>query len=476
VVFHSVNLGADEDLTLDFRIPSPPTISGRVLDQNKKPVSNMSVWVIQSEYRYGSLHYSSIGPRTTGKDGGFNFESDLEAGRAYYLLADRPLTESEAKGELVPLDQREPVDAPTYYGDATSLEGALPFVLLPGEHREQMEIKTRRATSYCVDGKLEAFGKPAFLGFSIYELPLAGTRVTRFKGYPAEDGKFRVCNLTPGQYWLSPTGSQMGGGEEFAITRSDVHHLRLALDTVPVHLELSWDGTPPSDLPTSPAFAPAANANISMELQIVSGSEWTSPDGLFAVLRQPSDSRISVNLVGQPDGATRLKSEVAPYDGPFGSEIPAGNYAVQVGVPPNAYLKEMTYGGVNVTNELLQLLPGTNDTLRILAAHDGARLTYIVSDGGGTAVPYATVLLLPDRATTGPLLAATLQQVRADQSGTCVSGTLAPGKYRVVALTRPIRRTPEDMDRLMLALPKATEVELLPKASLQVKLQPVPID
>jgi hypothetical protein len=475
MVLRSVRLGAGEDLAVDFLIPSTPTISGRVLDQNKKPMANMSVWIIQSEYRHGSLHYSSIGPRTTGKDGGFTFESGLEAGRGYYLLADRLRPDSAAQRDPLPLGEREPIDAPTYYGDAISLADALPLVLLPGEHREQVDIKIRRSTWYCVDGNLEVSRKPAFLGYSIFELPLAGTEVVRFRAYPADDGSFRVCNLTSGQYRLSPTSSQTGGGQEFAITDSDVHRLRVALDTVPVQLELAWDGTPPPEPPASPDSETTVKAAFSIVLQIPSGGEWMSPEALPLAPRT-LDNRISVNLFGVPDGATRLKSELAPYDGPFGSEVPTGDYAVQVGVPPGTYLKEITYGGVSIAGRLLQLVPGTRDTLRILVSQDAARLTYRVSDASGGSVPYATVLLSPDSATTEPLLSAMLQQARTDQSGTCMSGALAPGKYRVLALTRPVRLIPEDMHRLMVALAKATHVELSPKASLQVNLQPVPID
>jgi hypothetical protein len=99
-----------------------------------------------------------------------------------------------------------------------------------------------------------------------------------------------------------------------------------------------------------------------------------------------------------------------------------------------------------------------------------------VTDPDGKPLPNTNVLLLPSAATTAPLLSWLMQSSRADGKGAWASGTLAPGKYRVMAVTRPIRPIPDDVDKLWLALSKATQVELAPKDTRQVILQPVSID
>lgn len=63
-----------------------------------------------------------------------------------------------------------------------------------------------------------------------------------------------------------------------------------------------------------------------------------------------------------------------------------------------------------------------------------------------------------------------------DRNGRYESADVAPGKYRVFAVTRPIRTIPELLEKLLLALSGAKEIDLAPKATVNVDLQPVSID
>jgi hypothetical protein len=474
----AVQLGAGQDMTQDFLIPGSPVLSGRVLGQDKEPVVDAFVWVIQSDYLMGFLRHSAIGPQVTGEDGTFTFDTGLEAERAYYVVVDRP------PPEPAPTDPRELIETPTYYGDATSLDAATPLVLRPGEHREQVEIGIRKSVSYCVEGKTEVSGKPASLGFAIHELALAGTQLARLNAYSAEDGTFRICNLTPGQYRLS-TNNPSRGEAEFAIANSDVHHVQLAVETATLHLDLAWDGDPP---PIPKSTLPVLSASMRVVLvgdrYVVtdqSGRVWelSAAEAGRSFASSQAD-RIAVNLTGLRNGLSVLTSEAAPYDGPFrwgpgrddtaAAAIPAGDYLVGFSPPSGSYVKRMTYNGVTFTDRLLHLAPGASGTLRIVASQDAGTLSYKVADADGNPVPNATVLLIPEG------LPNLLQQASADQNGACTSRTLAPGKYRALALTRPFRLIPEDMDKLVLALSKAKPIELDAKTTLQVNLQPVSID
>src|ERR1035438_799790 len=103
VMSQSIQLSAGQDVSLDFLIPASPAISGLVLDQDKQPVVDAFVWVVQAEYRYASLRHTLIGPKITGEDGAFSFDSGLDAGRAYYVVADRPPPDEVVTGEPAPL-------------------------------------------------------------------------------------------------------------------------------------------------------------------------------------------------------------------------------------------------------------------------------------------------------------------------------------------------------------------------------------
>jgi hypothetical protein len=126
------HLDTNSDLALDFDLPPNPTISGHVFDEDKKPASAL-VWLIASAYRSGLLLRRRIGPEITDGNGHFSFDSDLEAGRSYYVLAERPPTTNRAAPNSKPSEEREDVEESTYYGDVNSFRDATPITLRPGQ-------------------------------------------------------------------------------------------------------------------------------------------------------------------------------------------------------------------------------------------------------------------------------------------------------------------------------------------------------
>jgi hypothetical protein len=73
-------------------------------------------------------------------------------------------------------------------------------------------------------------------------------------------------------------------------------------------------------------------------------------------------------------------------------------------------------------------------------------------------------------------LAARIQQGETDQAGQCTTPTLAPGKYYIVAIDRPIDRSPETIGRLWRSRKRYREVDLPPAGSAQVRLEPGKIE
>ena len=60
-----VTLNPGQDLTVDFQLPSQGSITGRVVDENKEPVPDMSVFLVAREYQLGTLHYVIAGLAST---------------------------------------------------------------------------------------------------------------------------------------------------------------------------------------------------------------------------------------------------------------------------------------------------------------------------------------------------------------------------------------------------------------------------
>jgi hypothetical protein len=192
-----------------------------------------------------------------------------------------------------------------------------------------------------------------------------------------------------------------------------------------------------------------------------------------------------VTLAGAATGLTQRASTRIPFDGPFQTAlpagqtgIPAGDYTVDVGAfgPNDAYLKELTYNDLKLADGVLRIAPGASGTLGILMARGTASLTVGVTDTDGKPVPNATVILVPDSVTTVPLLARFLQRGQTDQNGSFTSRPLMPGRYRVLATAQAVRwDVPDDLERILLVMFQAKEVELASKSALAVTLQPVPV-
>jgi protocatechuate 3,4-dioxygenase beta subunit len=473
----TVKVEAGTEVSLDLVIPVTPTISGRVLNQDKEPVVDALVWLVTAEIHNGALRQLAIGPKATGEDGSYSFDSGVEVNRRYYVLVDRP-----TGGEQVP----------TYYPSATRMDAAAAVLLHAGETNRQVDIKVATAPVYCVDGRMQSDGKPAIADFAIFEVPLAGTRLTRLRGGTGEDGKYHVCGLPAGSYRLSADA----GSAEFVVAGSDVEHVDLSLDMAYPKLQIEWDGDAnASEFPKLNARAIASLRKIAPLM----GVENPSDEDIQTLARRfsrpnPSDSQ-SANaydsLRGDPNELANLVGSLTPlaipanvilrgidnsFLGGIKDAMPAGEYSVDIHPPRDSYVKEVTFNGLKLSGGVLRLAPASSGTLHILMVRGVASLKVSVVDGDGKPVPNATVLVAPESATTVESLARLARHGQTDQSGEYVEASLAPGKYRVLATPQNIRwDVPDDLEKMLLVMFQAKDVELGAKAAMQLTVAPVPV-
>jgi hypothetical protein len=168
-----------------------------------------------------------------------------------------------------------------------------------------------------------------------------------------------------------------------------------------------------------------------------------------------------------PDGTLKLQDP-----------IPAGEYNLDYWILGDviAYPKHIALDGVEVVNRVVRVLPAAQSKLRVVMALDAATAQAHVSDNDGNPVPDATVMLVPDQVTTAGALSLLATRGMTDQYGNYTSTPLAPGKYRVLASTQPVRwSVPEDLERVLSALPHGKLVELAPKETQQIALGTVAI-
>ena len=124
----------------------------------------------------------------------------------------------------------------------------------------------------------------------------------------------------------------------------------------------------------------------------------------------------------------------------------------------------------------LRIPPAATGTLHVAMAAGATTLTATVTDADGKGVPDATVIVVPDAVTSVPLLSRDVIHGKTDQNGTYGFNSLPPGKYRVLATTQSVRwGVPEDLEKVLLVLFQAKDVELDAKAALQITLEPIPI-
>jgi hypothetical protein len=434
-VTRELSLDPGDELAVDFLVPPNPMAAGRVLDPDKKPASGIKVWAVQASSVDGSAHYSLFGPRVTDDNGAFLFDWGLSSGKAFYLIADQPRP-AETEPE-------KPIEAPTYYGNATALDAATPIVLERGENRGSLDIQLRRSAHYCVTGTLAVSGKPARNPFEIREFALAETSLARATGASDDRGKYRVCGLTPGQYRVIANGpNHEADTEDFIVADADVAHVDLALDAVPLHLTVEWV--------SDPVIAPPVSESVATRLE-------------SAGFKAPLNARlqnVQISLDGRGGGReNRIATVNVPYDGLFESRLAVGDYRVTVRPPACCYSKELDYGGIPLSGPL-HLAAGSSGTLRVLIGTDGATLKCRATDDDGKPVEEAAIVLVADAPGSEPQLQ---------------WNVLAPGKYKVIAVNRNIT-LPEDRERIRSALGNAQSVELSPNAKLELKLKVVSID
>ncbi len=260
--FKAIAVAATQDMeTVDFHLPGQTEISGKVLDENKEPISGMAVFLVAREYSLGTLRYVFASMAATDDQGEYRLQR-VEPGRAYLVMAGKKRHQLDAISS-VPMNPklRKPAFISTYYADTPSIEGAQPVVLRTGERREGMDIHMSHGPSYCIDGVLETGGGPGALRFFIgARRPTSGASgdgglfTIPAGGITGPDGKIRICDLSPGEYQVmalqSPLNRQKPpasfGTGVAAIADKDVHNVRVQARPL-VHLsgEVVWAATPP---------------------------------------------------------------------------------------------------------------------------------------------------------------------------------------------------------------------------------------
>jgi len=153
-------------------------------------------------------------------------------------------------------------------------------------------------------------------------------------------------------------------------------------------------------------------------------------DSLALALRP--QTRVRLNTGG--DGPTAFHyyaDKVINEDGSFElRDVLPGEYRVVVApMPPNAYLKEVRFGGVDVLGGAFRLAGVEMDRLDIVVGGQPAQLDGVVTDERLQPAANVRVVLVPDHRERSDLFKTTMT----DASGRFRLSGLAPGDYKLFA-------------------------------------------
>lgn len=388
----------------DLEIAAFPaaSIRGVVWRSRGRPAQGVQIWALAVAAAEMHLPYRAGAGRTD--DLGRFAIRGLAPGR-YAIVAETPpapVTPMEWDDDAPPaFPPEQEAMVSTYYPDVWEAALANPVIVSAGQDVEGIEIQIARPRTWCVRSRLAASRQPP-VPFEIRLLRddvLSGLPVASGQVRPGEG--FQICGIPRGSYLLmagppSPDGPALYATLSFTMGNRS--------QRIP-------------DLELSP-------------LMPVSGRlEVEDPEKMETL---PGPVQLLLHSVRLPLAFHQKDSVTVHAPGSF--QFPAvlpDEYWMEIRCPQGVYATAALYDGQDILRRSFRAAGGE---LLLRLKTDGPVLRAVVVDEKGRPVPSGAVLLAPD-----PLpQPSSLWDIRyevTDQHGTAIFKGVAPGRYRIVALS-----------------------------------------
>lgn len=412
-----------ETLTLD----RPASLTGRVLDDAKHPVAGAVVSARGLLFVRGGLTHTPDVRTLTDERGEYRLEG-LQPGREYWLGVHGRETLRVLAGHPAHPPAGTTAAGWSYYPNLPSPQAMLPVVLRAGEDRGNTDLELRPAQSQCRYGQLVGFTQSAVEVEVETADEQPGWSVKLGRGSTDNSGRFTLCGLSHGRFrakCLIQAERVLWGESVFDVGGAPLEQ------------------APGIPLPVQPFDA------------VTGVLRWA--DREHAGKPMPG-----IRLVAQPDGRMPAPGESLEAEslgeGAFRfTRLRRSPYRVQLyGLPHGVYLKSLRYGAADLLEEPLQ--PGSqmqSTAIEGVLAEDGGAVQVQTVDDKGQPAPDALVIVFPKDAESLEALARRIHPLRTPADGSLRISALAPGRYRVLALTGVIDITPAVLTRIFALREKA---------------------
>ena len=393
-----------EGLTSDglvFRLAPRAVIRGTVTDEAGDPVRQARVSLYRQSLRNGLGNIVRSGTAVTDDTGAYEF-ARLEAGNYYVAVnaspwyATRPEERRDAAGNLVPNEQRSPLDVAypvMFYADVTDSDSATP---IPIKAADQVQVNFTMHAVPAIHLSVQ-IAAPSERGFAMPQLAqeIFGTtdraQAAVMRGGQGGDGEMTVefDGVAPGHYSLE----SRGGGDASRAASIDA--------TSDAKIDLAQAGT---------------LADISGKVVMADGEKL--PDRLIISMRSS-------------DGRHNAGGEQVDPDGAFSIH----------GIPPGSYELWANAQGVSVAVTQMTATGAATEGHMLMVGSLPIAITATLAEGSATVTGFAKrdgkpasgamILLAPKNP------GADREMFRRDQSDSDGSFALrqaVPGEYTVVAI------------------------------------------
>jgi hypothetical protein len=374
---------AGETKRVDLKLAPEATITGRVFNSDREPLSRVLVDVSRGgQFRDG---------RYTNEKGEFRI-TGLAPG-SYRLRATPP--PSFLPAEIRTDGSSELELNAKYFPNAVDPEQASWIELQPGATVSALDLQLDRRP--IVHARVRLSG------------PNANAKNVRWRlrwnrqVIPAlpqlADGTYSFWRLSPGSYDLTAFGTGEGG---------------VNLTSAPVKFRIAESSVDDIEASLYPAFA------------LTGRIAWKNPlpEGF------PAD-QVVVSIASEDQGLGNYSIRMAKDSTFRFPSVSPGVYAVRVfSGPASAYVQSVYLGSIEAQNQMLDLSkPPGNEELRIAFNDDGAELSGTIRNSNGEPTADAVVIVLADK--PGPMR---VRSVGTEANGRYTFRGLAPGTYKTAVV------------------------------------------